>query len=126
MTTLRGKYKQIFEQACETGYIVAREGTPLPVLNAFYQYCKANRMPYLRVTARRKYARIHFDTFPAGRYFSDAEQEALRAIGRRYLKHGKFYMFGRDGITLPAVPLADVPAVADELLRLVKERTNGQ
>jgi hypothetical protein len=35
-------------------------------------------------------------------------------------------MFGRDGITLPAVPLADVSTVADELLRLVKERTNGQ
>lgn len=120
MKALRGRYKQIFEQACETGYIVVREGTPLRVLNAFYEYCKENRMPYLRITARRKYARIHFDTMPAGRFFSDDEQEALRAIGRRYLKRGRFYTFGRDGITIPTVPIGDIPLVADELLRMAK------
>lgn len=120
---MRGRERQLLEQARNCGYLVARQNIEdKRVAGLWYRECEMERKPYVRVMPRLTRAGVLVDMVPTGGELSEAGQKAicdtvLARWGSQPLLSRCHWLVDRNSIYVPHVPIATALELAQYFVR---------
>ena len=85
---------------------------------AWWRYCEAARLPYVRVTPRYSLATVELDMDPAGRFLCPEAIDEMQALGSTCQRGRWWFAAGASGAIFTRVPIRDAGPVARTMLAI--------
>lgn len=111
------KHEQVLKTATEEGYLKITRGNTVDLENAFYQWCKDNGKPLVKIDLANKYADVSIDLITTEYIFTENAKPKMHTLLPLYSK-GSFLYHSRDIFTFEKVLIEKADELAKRIISI--------
>ncbi|MGR3317078.1 MAG: hypothetical protein ACUZ8O_01165 [Candidatus Anammoxibacter sp.] len=111
------KHENIFRTAIEEGFLKIGRGNTVNLENTFYQWCKDNKKPLVKIEIANKYSHVSIDLITTEYVFTENAKPKMFALLTLYSKVS-FLHPSRDRFAFEKVPNEKADELAKKMITI--------